>query len=192
MGRVILQRIAGAIPVVLLVALIPFGLWRLIPGDVSAALGGVSSSPAEREQIRRNLGLDQPAHVQLVKWYGGLLRGDLGRSLFLGKPVTEATFERLPVSLSLSAYALVLTLLLGVVSGVLAALRQNSWVDQAAMMFAMIGISMPNFWLGLMMIVLFSVHLGWLPTGGFIPFSHGPLRRRPEHPRPAPSPALAA
>jgi peptide/nickel transport system permease protein len=168
-GRVILRRIAGAIPVVLLVTLITFGLMRLIPGDVSAALAGVSATPAEREQIRHNLGLDQPVQVQLVRWYGGLLRGDLGRSLFLGKPVTEATFERLPVTLSISAYALVLTLLLGLASGILAAMRQNSWVDQAAMIFAMLGISMPNFWIGLMMIVLFSVHLGWLPTGGYVP-----------------------
>ena len=169
MGRVILRRIAGAIPVVLLVTLITFGLMRLIPGDVSAALAGVSATPAEREQIRHNLGLDQPVQVQLVRWYGGLLRGDLGRSLFLGKPVTEATFERLPVTLSISAYALALTLLLGLASGILAAMRQNSWVDQTAMIFAMLGISMPNFWIGLMMIVLFSVHLGWLPTGGYVP-----------------------
>jgi peptide/nickel transport system permease protein len=168
-GRVILRRIAGAIPVVLLVTLITFGLMRLIPGDVSAALAGVSATPAEREQIRHNLGLDQPVQVQLVRWYSDLLRGDLGRSLFLGKPVTQATFERLPVSLSLSAYALVLTLILGLASGILAAMRQNSWVDQAAMIFAMLGISMPNFWVGLMMIVLFSVHLGWLPTGGYVP-----------------------
>jgi len=168
-GRVILRRIAGAIPVVLLVTLITFGLMRLIPGDVSAALAGVSATPAQREQIRHNLGLDQPVQVQLVRWYSDLLRGDLGRSLFLGKPVTEATFERLPVSLSLSAYALILTLILGLASGILAAMRQNSWVDQAAMMFAMIGISLPNFWIGLMMIVLFSVHLGWLPTGGYVP-----------------------
>jgi len=171
-GRVVLRRIAGAIPVVLLVTLITFGLMRLIPGDVSAALAGVSATPAEREQIRHNLGLDQPIQVQLVRWYGDLLRGDLGRSLFLGKPVTQATFERLPVSLSLSAYALVLTLLLGLASGILAAMRQNSWVDQAAMVFAMLGISMPNFWIGLMMIVLFSVHLGWLPTGGYVPIEH--------------------
>lgn len=170
MIRVILHRIAGAVPVVLLVTLITFGLMRLIPGDVSAALGGVSSTPEQREQIRHNLGLDQPYYVQLVRWYGGLVRGDLGRSIFLGKDVTEATFERLPVSLSLSAYSLIITLLLGIVSGILAALRQNSWVDQAAMIFAMIGISLPNFWLGLMMIVLFSVHLGWLPTGGYVPF----------------------
>jgi peptide/nickel transport system permease protein len=174
LGRVILNRIAGAIPVVLIVTLITFGLMRLIPGDVSAALGGFSSTPAEREQIRKNLGLDEPAHVQLVKWYTGLARGDLGRSIFLGKDVTQATFERLPVTASLSIYALVLTLAFGMASGILAALRQNSWVDQAAMMFAMIGVSMPNFWLGLMMIVLFSVHLGWLPSGGYVPFMQDP------------------
>src|SRR5260221_11504959 len=127
MGRVILQRIAGAIPVVLLVTLITFGLMRLIPGDVSAALGGVSSSPAEREQIRRNLGLDQPAHVQLVKWYGGLLPGGLGRSLVLGKPVTEATFERLPVRLSLSAHAPLLPLLLRGCPARRSARRASSW-----------------------------------------------------------------
>ena len=112
---------------------------------------------------------------QLAKWYGGLLRGDLGRSIFLGTDVTQATFERLPVTLSLSAYALVLTLLFGLLSGIVAALRQNTWVDQAAMIFAMIGVSMPNFWLGLMMIVLFSVHLGWLPTGGYVAFTQDPV-----------------
>ncbi|MCC7048407.1 MAG: ABC transporter permease [Alphaproteobacteria bacterium] len=175
MGRVILNRVLGSIPVVLIVTLITFGLMRAIPGDVSAALGGVSSTLAERELIRKNLGLDQPWHVQLAKWYGGLARGDLGRSIFLGKDVTEATFERLPVTVSLSIYALILTLIFGMLSGVVAALRQNSWADQAAMMFAMIGVSMPNFWLGLMMIVLFSVQLGWLPTGGYIPFTQDPI-----------------
>ncbi len=175
MGRVILSRIVGAIPVVLLVTLITFGLMRLIPGDPSAALGGISSTPQEREQIRKDLGLDEPTYVQLVKWYSGLIRGDLGRSIFLGKDVTLATFERLPVSMSLAAYALVLTLLLGLMMGILAALRQNSWIDQAAMMFAMVGVSMPNFWLGLLMIIWFSVHLGWLPTGGYIPFTQDPI-----------------
>src|SRR5262249_20375354 len=98
-----------------------------------------------------------------------------GRSIFLGKGVTQATFERLPVSLSLAAYALVLTVLLGLLMGIVAALRQNSLVDQAAMMFAMVGVSMPNFWLGLCMSLLFSVHLGWLPTGGYVPFGQDPV-----------------
>jgi peptide/nickel transport system permease protein len=169
--RYVVHRILGAIPVLLLVTLITFGLMRLIPGDPSAALGGLTATPQEREQIRHDLGLDEPFHVQLVRWYAGLLQGDLGRSILLGKDVLGATLERLPVSLSLSAYALVLTLAVGLASGIISALHQNSAIDQASMMLAMVGISMPNFWLGLMMIVLFSVHLGWLPTGGYVPFS---------------------
>jgi peptide/nickel transport system permease protein len=103
------------------------------------------------------------------------LHGDLGRSLLLGQPVVEATFLRLPVTLALSAYALVLTLLLGLACGIIAALRQNSWVDQAAMVAAMFGISMPSFWLGLLMILVFAVNLHWLPTGGYIAFSDDPV-----------------
>jgi peptide/nickel transport system permease protein len=131
--------------------------------------------PGRRERdASGDLGLDEPYHLQLARWYGSLARGDLGRSILLGKSVTEATFERLPVTLSLSAYALVLTVVFGLALGVLAALRQNSWVDQAAMMLALVGISLPNFWLGLMMIVLFAVHLGWLPTGGYVNFTDDP------------------
>jgi peptide/nickel transport system permease protein len=174
MTRFIVYRLAGAVPMLLLVSFITFGLMRLVPGDPSAALGGLSATPQEREQIRRDLGLDQPFHVQLVRWYGGLARGELGRSIFLGKDVMSAAAERLPVSLSLSAYSLILTIIFGLASGILAALRQNTWVDQASMMLAMVGISMPGFWIGLMMIVLFSVHLGWLPTGGYIPFTQDP------------------
>jgi peptide/nickel transport system permease protein len=175
MIRFVVNRIVGSIPVLLLVTLITFGLMRLIPGDPSAALGGLTATPQERAQIRTDLGLDEPVHVQLVRWYAGLARGDLGRSIFLGKPVLTATLERLPVSLSIAAYALALTVVFGLASGILAALRQNSWVDQGAMVFAMIGISVPNFWLGLVMILLFSVHLGWLPTGGYVPFTQDPL-----------------
>jgi peptide/nickel transport system permease protein len=93
----------------------------------------------------------------------------------LGQPVMDATALRLPVTLALSAYALVITLLIGLVSGILAALRQNTWVDQAAMLFAMIGISLPNFYLGLLMIIFFAVELRWLPTGGYIAFTDDPL-----------------
>jgi peptide/nickel transport system permease protein len=172
---VILRRIAGAIPVLLIVSLITFGLMRLIPGDPAAAMAGLSATPGDIAQLRIDLGLDQPLLAQLLRWYGGLLQGDLGRSILLGKPVATATMERLPVTIGLSAYALVLTLIIGVLAGILAALRQNSWVDQAAMMLAMIGISVPNFFLGLLMIILFAVKLGWLPTGGYVPFGEDPL-----------------
>lgn len=174
MAGVAFRRLLSAIPVLLIVSLISFGLMRLIPGDPAAAIAGVSATPTEVEQLRRDLGLDQPLYVQLLDYYRGLARGDLGRSLLLGTGVFAATMERLPVTLGLSLYAMAFTLLIGLSSGIVAALRQNSWVDQAAMMFAMTGISVPNFFLGLLMIILFAVHLGWLPPGGYVPFGQDP------------------
>ncbi|SDR56533.1 peptide/nickel transport system permease protein [Rhizobiales bacterium GAS191] len=175
MARFILRRLISAVPILLLVSLITFGLMRLVPGDPSAVIAGLSATPEQIAAIRSQLGLDQSLPVQLMRWYGGLLHGDLGRSLLLGQPVVEATFLRLPVTLALSAYALVLTLLIGLISGILAALKQNTIVDQLAMLFAMFGISMPSFWLGLLMILVFAVHLGWLPTGGYIAFTDDPV-----------------
>ncbi|MBP0463064.1 ABC transporter permease [Roseomonas sp. PWR1] len=175
MAGVAFRRLLSAIPVLLIVSLISFGLMRLIPGDPAAAIAGIAATPAQIEQLRRDLGLDQPVWMQLLHYYEGLLRGDLGRSLLLGKGVFAATMERLPVTIGLSLYALVFTLLIGIASGIIAALRQNSWIDQAAMMFAMIGISVPNFFLGLLMIILFAVHLGWLPSGGYVPFGDDPF-----------------
>ena len=175
MIRVAIGRLLSALPVLLIVSLISFGLMRLIPGDPAAAIAGISATPAQLAQLRIDLGLDQPLLVQLLRYYEGLVQGDLGRSLLLGKGVFAATMERLPVTIGLSLYALVITLLIGLTTGIIAALRQNSIVDQAAMMFAMIGISVPSFFLGLVMIIVFAVHLGWLPTGGYIPFSQDPL-----------------
>lgn len=170
-----LRRLLSAIPVLFIVSLISFGLMRLIPGDPAAAIAGIAATPAQIEQLRRDLGLDEPLLMQLLHYYLGLLQGDFGKSLLLGKGVLAATMERLPVTIGLSLYALVLTLLIGVASGIIAALRQNTWVDQAAMMVAMLGISIPNFFLGLLMIIFFAVQLGWLPSGGYVPFSQDPL-----------------
>lgn len=159
----------------LIVSLIAFGLMRLIPGDPSAAIAGLSATPQMVAQIREQLGLDQPVYVQALHWYGDMLHGDLGRSILLGQGVLEATLVRLPVTFGLSLYALAVTLVLGVGSGVVAALRQNTWVDAAAMSVAMLGISVPNFFLGLLFIVWFAVQLGWLPSGGYVPFGESPL-----------------
>ena len=172
---VALRRLLSAIPVLFIVSLISFGLMRLIPGDPAASIAGTSATPAQIEQLRRDLGLDEPLLMQLLHYYQGLLQGDFGKSLLLGKGVLAATMERLPVTIGLSLYALVLTLLIGVTSGIIAALRQNTWVDQVAMMIAMLGISIPNFFLGLLMIIFFAVQLGWLPSGGYIPFSQDPI-----------------
>ncbi len=158
-----------------IVSLLTFTMIHMIPGDPAAAIAGLSATKEQVANIRADLGLDQPLMTQLARWYGNLLRGDLGRSLLLGQPVLQATMERLPVTLALAAYAMVLTLLIGLGSGIIAALKQNTWIDQAAMLFAMIGISLPNFYLGLLMIILFAVELRWLPTGGYIPFMQDPL-----------------
>jgi peptide/nickel transport system permease protein len=172
---VALRRLLSAIPVLFIVSLISFGLMRLIPGDPAASIAGPSATPAQIDQLRRDLGLDEPLLMQLLHYYQGLLQGDFGKSLLLGKGVLAATLERLPVTIGLSLYALVLTLLIGVTSGIIAALRQNTWVDQVAMMIAMLGISIPGFFLGLLMIIFFAVQLGWLPSGGYVPFSQDPL-----------------
>ena len=162
-------------PVLLLVSLVSFGLMRLIPGDPSAAIAGLSATPQMVAQIRAQLGLDQPVLTQALHWYGAMLQGDLGRSILLGQSVFWATVERLPVTVALSIYALLITLVLGIGSGVVAALKQNTWLDQAAMMLAMLGISVPNFFLGLLGIIWFAVGLGWLPTGGYVPFTQDPV-----------------
>jgi peptide/nickel transport system permease protein len=172
---IVLRRLLSALPILLIVSLITFAMIHLIPGDPAAAIAGLSATPDQIANIRHDLGLDQPLATQLVRWYVNLLHGDLGRSLLLGQPVLQATMFRLPVTIGLSLYALVITLIIGLSSGILAALRQNTWVDQAAMIFAMIGISLPNFYLGLLMIILFAVDLGWLPSGGYVALTDDPL-----------------
>ena len=175
MGAILLRRLASAVPILAIVSILTFGMIHLIPGDPAAAIAGLSATPEQIANIRRDLGLDQPLMSQLIHWYGNLFQGDLGRSLLLGQPVVEATMQRLPVTVALSAYALVITLVIGLVTGIVAALRQNTWIDQVAMILAMIGISLPNFYLGLLMIILFAVQLRWLPTGGYVAFTDDPL-----------------
>ncbi len=175
MIRYTISRLLQAIPILILVSLIAFGIIYMIPGDAATVIGGPSATPEDLAQIRRNLGLDQPLHIQILTFYGHLLQGDLGRSLLLGIPVTEALLARSPVTIGIALYSLVLTVILGLATGIIAALNHNKWLDQIATVFALIGVSLPNFWLALVMIILFSVQLRWLPTGGYIPFSEDPL-----------------
>jgi peptide/nickel transport system permease protein len=175
MGGILVSRLLGALPILLIVSLITFGMIHLIPGDPAVTIAGMSATAEQVANIRHDLGLDQPLLSQLWDWYAKLLHGDLGRSLLLGEPVVGATMLRLPVTLALSGYALVLTLVIGLVSGIVAALRQNSWIDQVAMMLAMLGISLPSFYLGLLLIMVFAVDLHWLPSGGYIALTDDPL-----------------
>jgi peptide/nickel transport system permease protein len=171
MAGYVARRVLSAIPVLFLVTLIAFGIMQIVPGDPAMIIAGLGATPQEVARVRAQLGLDQPRLVQLARWYQGLARGDLGDSLLLGRSVSRALVERLPVTLSLTGYALVLTLLVGILSGVAASLRPNTWVDQVLMTIALLGVSFPSFWLGLMLIVLFAVRLDWLPSGGYVPLS---------------------
>jgi peptide/nickel transport system permease protein len=175
LAGVIAARLIGAVPTLLLISLITFAILHLIPGDPAVVIAGFSATPSEVAQIRADLGLDQPLWGQLLHWYGGLLHGNLGRSLLLGQDVLGAIWDRLPVTLSLSAYSLVITLVIGIAGGALAALRHNTVVDQVAMVGAMLGISMPSFFIAPLLVLLFAVHFGWLPTGGYVPWQSDPL-----------------
>lgn len=169
MARFLVRRLLGAIVVLFIVSLLAFGLIWLVPGDATTVLLDASATPAEVERLRRALGLDQPLPVQMWQWYGRLFAGDLGQSILLNRSVTEALLERLPVTLSIAAIALVLAVVLGVTAGVIAALFHNRWPDQLVMATALFGLSVPDFWLGLVFVVVFAVGLGWFPTGGFVP-----------------------
>ena len=175
MMQFIVRRLLIAVPVLLLVSLISASIMQLVPGDPAAVIAGASASDAEIAQVRKQLGLDQPFPVKLARWYSDLAHGDLGHSILLNRPVTQAIAERVPVTLALAGFALLLTVAIGVPAGVIAAMRANTWVDQAVLTLALVGVSIPNFWLSLMLIVLFGVMLDWLPAGGYVPFADDPV-----------------
>lgn len=167
----VLRRLASALPVLLVVSLVSFVIIAIVPGDVTAEIAGADSTEAQRAEIRERFGLDRPLYEQAIRWYGQLLQGDLGRSYLLNMPVVDAVLERLPVTLSLAALALVLAIILGMLLGILAAINHGSWLDQGSMSAALFGLSIPDFWLGLLLISVFAVGLGWFPTGGYVPAS---------------------
>jgi peptide/nickel transport system permease protein len=175
MARFLTKRLTGAFVVLVLVSLMSFAIIWLVPGDPTAAFLDTSATPEQVERLRRELGLDQPVIVQMLDWYGRILHGDLGHSILLNRSVTAAILERLPVTLSLAGIALVLALLIGVLAGIVAAVNHNRWPDQVVMTAALIGLSVPDFWLGIMLILLLAVKLGLFPTGGYVPLSEDPL-----------------
>ncbi len=171
----VLRRLAAALPVLLLVSLISASIMQLVPGDPAAVIAGQNATDEQVAQIREQLGLNRPFPVKLAAWYVDLAHGDLGRSILLNRPVLQAIGERVPVTLALAGFALLLTVAVGVPCGVVAAIKANTWVDQAVLTLALVGVSVPNFWLSLMLIVLFGVMLDWLPAGGYVPFADDPV-----------------
>lgn len=167
------RRLLLTIPVMLLVATAVFLLLHLTPGDPVGVMLGTDASEAQRMAVRHELGLDRPLPVQYVEWLSRAVRGDLGRSLFLDQPVTRALLDRVQPTLLLTVMSSLVAICIGLPTGVMAARRRGSWVDLSVMGVAMLGISMPTFWLGLNLILLFAVKLRWLPVAGYEPLSSG-------------------
>jgi len=169
------RRLLALVPVALVVATVAFVLIHLAPGDPASIIAGPDATAADVQRITHQLGLEEPFPVQLLHWYGRLLQGDLGDSIFLRKPVTAAILDRVEPTLLLTVFAIVIAIAVGVPAGVLSARHHNTATDQTVMVAALLGVSIPNFLLGLLLIMCFSVWLGWFPVAGYTPLEDGIL-----------------
>ena len=168
MFTLIARRLIQLIPTIFFVSVMIFLLQQLLPGDPALVMAGEEKDPAVIEQIRQRYRLDQPLPVQYLAWIGGVLRGDLGESMRLAEPVSTLVAQKLPVTVQLAIMAMIFTLGIGIPAGIISAVKKDTAWDYVVNVVALWGISTPNFWLGIMLIFLFSVHLGWLPASGYV------------------------
>jgi peptide/nickel transport system permease protein len=165
------RRLLQLIPTLFFVSVIIFSLQQLLPGDPATIMAGEERDPAVIAQIRAQYRLDQPIPIQYVYWVRGVLTGDLGESMRIKQPVRSLILEKLPVTLQLGLMAIVIAVTIGISAGIVSAVKKGTVWDYAANVFALWGLSTPNFWLGIMLIFLFSVELGWLPASGYVPLT---------------------
>ena len=161
------KRLITIVPTLVFVSILIFGLQQLLPGDPALVLAGEEQDPAVIAHLRAKLHLDEALPVRYAYWIGGVLRGDLGESVRTQLPVLDLIVQKLPVTLQLAVMAMLFALLIGIPAGVVSAVGRGTAWDYAANLFALWGLSTPNFWLGILMILLFSVNLGWLPASGY-------------------------
>ena len=162
-----LRRIVILLPTAMLVALFAFILMHLIPGSPAVVMLGDDATPETIAQLEKEMGIDKPIYVQFQRWFFKLLRGDLGESIFFDRPVLDLIMGAMGPSLLLAVLSLVISLVIGICAGVLAAVKRNSWIDQLSLTSALLGASIPSFWLGLTLILLFSVKIQIFPTSGY-------------------------
>ena len=168
------RRLLIAIPTVLIISFFVFSLQFLLPGDPVLAMAGEERDPETLARLREQYGFNDPFLVQYFNWLTDALRGDLGQSLRMNQPVTALIVEKLPVTFQLAVMALTFAMVIGIPMGILSAVKKGSWLDYVANFVALSGLSIPNFWLGILLILLVSVNLGWLPASGYRPFSVDP------------------
>jgi peptide/nickel transport system permease protein len=162
------RRFAQIVPTLFFVSILIFGLQQLLPGDPAMILAGEERDPTVIAHLHEKLHLDDPLPMRYLYWVGGVLRGDLGESVRIQKPVLDLIAEKLPVTIELAALAIVIALAIGITAGIVSAVAKDTVWDYAANVFALWGLSTPNFWLGIMLILLFSVTLSWLPASGYV------------------------
>ncbi|HUR35161.1 MAG TPA: nickel ABC transporter permease [Vicinamibacterales bacterium] len=166
MTRFLIRRLLLTIPVLIGVGTLVFSLIHLVPGDPVQAMLGESASPEDVAQLRARLGLDRPLYLQYASFAGGVVRGDLGTSLRTNQPVTTVIMERMPATLELALAAMAVAIVIAIPLGIIAAVRKGTRIDHVATTLALVGISMPTFWLGPLLAIVFSVWLGWFPVSG--------------------------
>jgi peptide/nickel transport system permease protein len=174
MGGFLLRRLGAALVVLVVASIVVFLGIRALPGDPATALSGENRDPAVMAAIRHEYGLDKPIPVQYLKWVSLAVRGDFGRDQ-RDLPVSRTIVQRLPTTLELAALAILVGIVIGIPAGIVAAVRQRKPADYVATSAALVGLSVPHFWLGLMMISYFAVQLHWLPASGYVPFSEHPI-----------------
>ncbi|MTI14039.1 nickel ABC transporter permease [Sansalvadorimonas verongulae] len=171
MHKFIFKRLILLVPVLLGVSLLVFAIMSFTPGDPAQLILGENAPAPAVEALREEMGLNDPFIMRYANFVGNAVTGDMGRSYTTGREVATEIFDRFPNTLILAALGTIIAIVIGVPVGILSATRQYSWIDSSSMIMALLGVSMPNFWLGLMLILVFSVTLGWLPSGGFMGWS---------------------
>jgi peptide/nickel transport system permease protein len=171
--KLVLLRLLALAPMLLALTMVSFALVHVIPGDPALVMMGGEGTPQAVAELRHQLGLDRPLHVRYLEWLGQILRGDLGQSLYNKTRVSEELVWRMPTTLSLVTLALLFAVGIGVPAGLLSAAFRNSWIDHAARLLTLVSLSLPSFWLGLMLIILFSLWLDLLPIIGYEPITQG-------------------
>jgi peptide/nickel transport system permease protein len=170
------KRLLVAIPTLLIISIFVFSLQKLLPGDPVLAMAGEERDPATIEFLREKYRLNDPVPLQYINWIGGVVTGDFGISLRSNQPVLELIGQKLPVTIQLAVMAMFFAMVIGIPIGILAAVKKNTWIDYTANIVALSGLSIPNFWLGIMLILLVSVKLGWLPASGYESIFVDPVR----------------
>ena len=176
MLRYVSGKLAQMLPVAFIVTIIVFALTNMLPGDPTVTILGEQATPEQRAAVRVQYGLDQPAPTRYVSWLARVGQGDFGRSLRTNEPVSQMLSARVPVTLQLTFLSILIAIAIGVPAGILAARFRGTWIDVAASFLAMSSVAIPYFWMGILLIMLFSLKLGWLPASGHVRFPDDPVR----------------